>query len=110
MGGQLVIAELDAFRSVLGKVQPGEGETVIVWCRSTIANAVHRVGPTGPIKAAAEAAWAAADQFARDLDTADTKAGSMDQARERTLGALDALIATVRRIKMTASNGTPVRS
>ncbi|WP_158809977.1 hypothetical protein [Beijerinckia sp. L45] len=102
MSGQLVIAELDAFRGVLGKVQPLEGETVTVWCRSTIANALHRVGPTGPMNGAAKAAWTAAEHFASRLDDAgDNQRGTdaIEQARDQALHALDALIAAVRAAK-----------
>ena len=99
MSGQLVIAELEAFRAVLGKVKRCEGETVTLWCRSTITNALHRVGPTGPMKSAAEAAWIAADQLAKRLEENDTTDGAIEQAREQAEDALAGLIAAVRLVK-----------
>lgn len=97
MSGQLVIAELQAFRAVLGKVKHSEGETVRVWCRSTIPNALHRVGPTDLMKAAAEEAWAAADYLAQCLDEPD---GTIEPARDRAMEAVDGLVAAVRVIKV----------
>lgn len=96
MSGLFVIAELDAFRVVLGKVQRGEGETVTMWCRSTITNAVHRIGPSGPVKAAAETAWRMADQLAAHLDMDVASDATIEEARHRALEALDGLVAAVR--------------
>jgi hypothetical protein len=96
MSGQLVIAELQAFQAVLGKVKRSDGETVRVWCRSTIPNALHRVGPTDLMKTAAEEAWAAADHLAQTLDETD---GNIEPARERAMEAVESLVAAVRLIK-----------
>jgi hypothetical protein len=94
MSGQLVLAELEAFQGVIVKAVAGDGEKVKLWSRSTIANALHRLGPWGGMKEAADRAWQDADAFAASLDVHDS-----EDMRQRALTSLDDLLATVRRVK-----------
>ena len=96
MSGQLVIAELEAFRAVLSKAQRRDGATIKVWCRSTITNALHRTGPSEAMTAAAETAWTASDHLAQRLDEREFSDDDVAQGRQQALQALAALIAAVR--------------
>ena len=107
MSGQLVIAELTAFRAVLLKARRWEGETVRAWSRSTITNALHRIGPVASLNAAAQRASTRASAFADALAAADRSDGSLEAARDAAVQALDALIEAIRCIKM-RGDGLPI--
>ena len=98
MSGQLVRAELEAFQTILGKAKPGGGETIKLWSRSTIANALHRLGPGGGLKAAADQAWNDADLLADHLDR-DRPSDEVERARDQASASVAVLIATVNAIK-----------
>ena len=100
MSGQLVIAELSAFRAVLGKAQRSQGDAIRAWSRSTITNALHRVGPVASLNDAAQRASGAVSALAQALST-DTSDPAVEDARAGAILALDALIETVREIKTT---------
>ena len=100
MSGQLVIAELGAFKTILRNAKPADCEKVKSWCRSTITNALHRVGPTELMKTASEQASTEADFFAAALLSHDGCEHAREQARQRALDSLDGLIAAVRGSKV----------
>jgi hypothetical protein len=95
MTGLLVIAELEAFRSILGGATRDDREKIKLWSRSTISNALHRVGPAHGLKEAALRAWADADAFA-GLLAQPSPEEAVAQARERALDSIEALIAEIR--------------
>ena len=96
MTGLLVIAELEAYRSILGGAARDDNEKIKLWSRSTISNALHRVGPAEGLKAAALRAWADADAFAGLLAQPSSAEEDVTQARALTLESTDALIAEIR--------------
>ena len=102
MTGQLVLAELGAFRAILRNAQRADREKVRSWCRSTITNALHRVGPTELMKTAAERASTRADVFASALADESALPDMIEHARDQAVEALDRLVTTVRGTK-----GTP---
>ena len=95
MSGPLVIAELRAFRAILLKAGRGEGKGVAAWSRSVIANAIHRLGAAS----VADDASARAHALADCLQEPHVTSWQMEEARERAVQALDALIAAVQRLK-----------
>ncbi len=97
VSGQLVIAELTAFRAVLLRAQRGEGEVVRAWSRSTITNALHRVGPVASLSVAAQRASARAGALAEALTAAERSDPAV--AREAAVEALDAMIEAIRCLK-----------
>ena len=96
MTGLLVIAELEAFRSILGGATRDDQEKIKLWSRSTISNALHRVGPADGLKEAALRAWAHADAFAVCLAQPSSGEDSVTRARMLALDSIDALIAEIR--------------
>jgi hypothetical protein len=96
MTGLLVIAELEAFRSILGGATGDDQEKIKHWSRSTISNALHRVGPAHGLKEAALRAWADADAFASLLGRPSSEHEVIVRARARALDSLDALITEIR--------------
>ncbi|MGD0634949.1 MAG: hypothetical protein ABSA13_11835 [Beijerinckiaceae bacterium] len=96
MTGLLVIAELEAFRSILGGATRDDREKIKLWSRSTISNALHRVGPGHGLKEAALRAWADADAFAGLLAQPSSPEEAINQARVRALDSIEALIAEIR--------------
>ena len=96
MTGLLVIAELEAFRSILGGATEEDRERITLWSRSTISNALHRVGPAHGLKEAALRAWADADAFAGLLARPSPREDAVDEARARALDSLDVLISEIR--------------
>ena len=105
MTGLLVIAELEAFRAILGGATADDREKIKLWSRSTISNALHRVGAAHGLKEAALRAWADADAFAGLLAQPSREQTSQEQpsleeavaqARVRALDSIDVLIAEIR--------------
>lgn len=103
MIGQLVIAELEAFQSVIGRAKPADGDVIRAWARSTITNAVHRSGPNSSgLKDAATRAMEDADRFAALLEKDGLAGATLAQSRESLIESLTALIAAVRGLKTVA--------
>ena len=98
MSGQLVIAELNAFRAVLEKADRAQSQAVLAWSRSTITNALHRLGPVPLLSDAAQRASGAAGTLARALSAGDALI-AVEDARTEAIGTLDELIDAVRQIK-----------
>jgi hypothetical protein len=96
MTGLLVIAELEAFRSILGGATRDDREKITLWSRSTISNALHRVGPAHGLKEAALRAWADADAFAGLLERPSSLEDAINEARTRALDSLEVLITEIR--------------
>jgi hypothetical protein len=96
MTGLLVIAELEAFRSILGSATRDDRDKIKLWSRSTISNALHRVGPAHALKDAALRAWADADAFASLLEEPTAPDEAIAGARMQALDSLEVLIAEIR--------------
>ncbi len=101
MSGQLVLAELAAFRAVLSKAGRGQGDAIRAWSRSTITNALHRIGPVPALNDAAQHASQASGALAQRLE-ADDGEDALVQARSDAITALDGLIETIRHLKTQA--------
>lgn len=99
MSGQLVIAELRAFRGILDHADRSAGDAVRTWGRSVITNALHRLGPVPALNEAAHRASSAANDLAAALDEAGCSAAAVEARRDAALRAVDALIATVCEVK-----------
>jgi hypothetical protein len=96
MTGHLVIAELEAFRTVVETAGLGDAEKIKLWSRSAISNALHRAGPRPQLRDAAFRASARADLLAQTLGHMAGDRGSIGRVRRETSDALNDLISEVR--------------